>query len=235
MSRMHTTRWSLVLAARRDDEAAASALAELCRQYRPAVHAYVRASGYTDAEDLTQGFFLKLLEQRYDAQADRHRGRFRNFLITALKGFLANAADSARAVKRGGDVRFEPLPQAGASGEISDFGLTPEREFERSYALIVVSRALDKLRDEVEASGRGEHYAALAVFVVDPPASGEYRELALRWGIPANTLAVTVRRWRERLNQLIRLELAETVSDVTQVERELHALHSALSRPAAGR
>jgi len=228
MSALHTTRWSLVIAARSDGEAAASALAELCRQYRPAVLAYVRAAGYAEAEDLTQGFFLKLLEKRYDADADRSRGRFRSFLYTALKGYLANAHDAASTAKRGGGMRFEPLPDGSKGVELHDPGLTPEREFERSYALLTVARALARLRDEIEASGRAEHYAALAVFVVDPPTSGEYRQLAERLGLPANTIAVTVRRWRDRLNQLIRLELAETLSHVSEVNREMRDLRAAL-------
>lgn len=229
MSGLRTTRWSLVLAARSDGETAALALGELCRQYRPAVLAYVRAAGYADAEDLTQGFFLKLLEKRYDADADRSRGRFRSFLFTALKGYLANAHDAASAAKRGGGMRFEPLPDAATGAELRDAGRTPEREFERSYALQTVARALARLRDEVEARGRGEQYAALALFVVDPPLAGECRDLAARLGVPANTLAVSIRRWRERLHQLIRLELAETVTDRSQIDQEMRDLHSALS------
>jgi RNA polymerase sigma factor (sigma-70 family) len=230
MARFQTTRWSLVLAARDDGEAAAVALAELCRGYRGAVRAYVRCLGHTaaDADDLTQGFFLKFLEKRYDIGADPHRGRFRSYLLAALKGYLANARDAAGAAKRGGGIIVETLDVANAAAELRDASPTPEREFEREYALAMVATALARLRDEAEAAGRGAHYAMLAVHVVDPPAAGEYRELSVRLGIPANTLSVQVRRLRLRLIELLRLELAQTVDDPARVDAEMMDLRAAL-------
>lgn len=230
MARFQTTRWSLVLSARSDDAAAADALAELCRSYRAAVLAYIRGSGYPgqDAEDLTQGFFLKFLEKRYDIGAERSRGRFRNYLLSALQGYLANHRDAALAAKRGGGMRMDSLEAANAAEELRDARPTPEREFEREYALAMVSVALARLRDEAEAAGRGAQYARLAIYVVDPPDSGEFRTLAQNLDVPANTLSVQVRRMRQRLLELLRLELAQTVSDPTDVDAEMQALRAAL-------
>jgi RNA polymerase sigma factor (sigma-70 family) len=230
LARFQTTRWSLVLSARSDDAVAADALAELCRSYRTAVLAYFRRSGYQaqDADDLTQGFFLKFLEKRYDIGADRSRGRFRSYLLSALQGYLANQRDAAHALKRGGGLRIESLDVTNAGAELHDAAPTPEREFEREYALSMVSVALARLRDEAEAAGRGAQYARLAIYVVDPPAPGEFRALSQRLGISANTLSVQVRRMRQRLLELLRLELAQTVSDSADVDAEMQALRAAL-------
>jgi RNA polymerase sigma-70 factor (ECF subfamily) len=228
MAGFHTTRWSLVLAARADD--GQRALAELCRDYREAVLAYVRCLGHrgADAEDLTQGFFLKFLEKRYDAGADPARGRFRSWLLCALKGYLANVQDAALAARRGGGQPAQALDELTDSAALTDAARGPEQAFEHAWALALVGRALTRLRAEALAAGHAERYTALALYVVDPPASGDYRELAQRWQVPANTLAVQVRRWRERLNALIRAELSDTVSSPAQVDAELEALQRAL-------
>lgn len=230
MAGFHTTRWSLLLAAREPGDAASAALAELCGVYREAVLAYVRYFGHhgAEAEDLTQGFFLKFLEQRYDAGADPQRGRFRSYLLAALKGYLANAWDAAHASKRGGGVILEELETADARAPLLDAAPSPERAFERAWAWALVARALTRLRAQAQAAGRGDLYAALGIYVVDPPDAGAYRELAARLGMPANTIAVSVRRWREQLQQLIREELAQTLDDPKRVDAELAALRAAL-------
>ena len=220
----HTTRWSLILAAR-DPAVGAAAFAELCRSYRAPVLAYVRWLQPAQAEDLTQAFFLKLLEKRYDLAADPARGRFRSFLLAALKGFLANAADAAATLRRGGSVDHEPIE---ALADRAD-GLGPERAFDRVFALEVIGRALAHLRDQCEAAGQAERYAALAPWLIEAPDAGAYRALAAQLGLPANTVAVQVKRLRERLQAGIRAELLDTLSDPRQLGAELSALKAALS------
>lgn len=222
----HTTRWSLILAAR-DPAAGAAAFAELCRSYRAPVLAYLRWTQPAQAEDLTQAFFLKLLEKRYDLAADPARGRFRSFLLAALRGFLANAADAAATLKRGGDLCFETIDSL--VDHPDDLG--PERAFDRAFALEVISRALALLRDQCEAAGQAERYAALLPWLIEAPEAGAYRALAIRLRVPANTVAVQVKRLRERLQTLIRAELLDTLSDPRSLDTELRALKLALSDP----
>lgn len=222
----HTTRWSLILAAR-DPAAGAAAFAELCRSYRAPVLAYVRWMQAAQAEDLTQAFFLQLLEKRYDLAADPARGRFRSFLLAALKGFLANAADAAATLKRGGDRRFETIDSVVDQPDPA----SPERAFDRAFALAVISRALAHLRDQCEAAGQAARYAALAPWLIEAPDAGAYRQLSAQLHLPANTIAVQVKRLRERLQTLIRAELLDTLSDPKLLDAELRALKAALVDP----
>lgn len=221
-----TTQWSLVLAARRDDAGAASALAELCRRYRAPVLAYLRRAGHGDAEDLTQDFFVRLLQQRFDAGADRAHGRFRQFLLGTLQHFVADQRDAQRAQKRGGGVGHEDLEAAAAA--LVDPGQSPERAFAREFAWTVIECALRRLREEAQAAGHGERHVALAPLLLDSRDPGALAAVAARLDVRANTLAVMLKRWRERLQQLVRAELAQTVGDEDQLEQELRALRETL-------
>lgn len=231
MSAFLTTRWSLVLAARDEGGAAADALGELCRRYRQPVLAYLRASGHRgiEAEDLLQGFFLALLEKRYDRSADPARGRFRSFLLTALKAWLANAHDAAQALKRGGGIRHDDI-DAHADRESSlGVDVSPERAFDRDFALTLIERALGRLQAEAEAGGRADLFAALSLHLVEPAEGGDYRRIAGGLGMTPNHVAVSVRRWRQRLAELVRAELADTLAEPAQVEGELAALRRGLA------
>lgn len=232
MSAFRTTQWSLVFAARNEGDAASTALAELCRRYRGPVLTYIRCLGHAsaDADDLTQAFFLRLLERRSDVGADPARGRFRSYLLGALKHFLADANAANSAAKRGGGLRHAALDDEFAA-HIVDPAPTPERAFDRAFAFAAIERALQRLREEARASGKSAQLALLDEFLLESRESGVQQALALRLQVRANTLAVALKRWRERLSALIRDEVAQTVADPAAVETEVRALRAALRAP----
>jgi RNA polymerase sigma factor (sigma-70 family) len=231
MAGFDTTRWSLVLAASEPGPGARDALETLCRTYRPAVLAYVRGWGYSraDAEDVTQGFFARLVEKRVHAAADPERGRFRVFLRTALHNFMVSARASANAGRRkatGGDSGLEPdeLPTE------ADADL-PERAFERAWALLVVHRAMRRLRQEARAAGKQVLFERLQGFLLESPDRDDYERVAQETDSRPNTIAVATHRLRQRLRELVRDELAETVSDPGAVDDEYAALLDAMRSP----
>jgi RNA polymerase sigma factor (sigma-70 family) len=222
-----TTRWSLVAASSGESAAARGALEALCTAYRAPMLAFVRRHGYArgEAEDLVQSFFLALIEHRYQAAADPERGRFRSFLIMALKRFLAKAQDRDHAAKRGGGVAAVSLDEApeAATGEES-----PEAAFDRCFALTVLERALGRLEQEARDAGKAVLYERVKGYIADAADAKDYEEIAAELGMRANTVAVAVYRLRQRLRDLVRAELADTVSDPAQVDAELEALRGAL-------
>lgn len=228
MSAFRTTSWSLVLAARDRERNGAVALAELCRRYREPVLSYVRWLGLPaqEAEDTTQAFFMRLLERRIDAQADASRGRFRNFLLGALRNFIADERDASRAQKRGGAIAHEPIDAATA--QLRSQAASPEQAFERGFAFATIERAFGKLRSEAARGGKAEQFAAIADLLLEPERGGALAARAEKLGVRANTLAVACARWRTRLSDLIRAEIAETVDDPAQVDEELRALRATL-------
>ncbi len=239
MGGFRTTRWSLVLQARGDDGSAGMALAELCRIYHPPVLAYVRSRGFAGAEseDLAQGFFEQLLRLRTDARAERERGRFRVYLLVALKNFLANQSAAAQAFKRGGGVADLSLDRAAEAGfePAGDREGQPEALFEREFARATVEAALRRLRGEAEAAGKLALFEALRPFLLETPERDEYALLADRLGLRRNTLAVAIHRLRQRLQELVRELLADTVADPEQLDGEAAHLRASLVAPVAGR
>lgn len=231
MGLFHTTRWSLILAAREPGGAARDALEHLCRIYRHPAEVYVRrhVASPEDAADLTQAFFLKFLEARYHADADPNRGRFRAFLLTALKRFLANAHDAAFAQKRGGGAATQALDERIEADLADDPRATPEREFERAFALTVLGEAMRKLQRECEQSGKGALFASLQEFLIEAPEADAYGALAERLVMRRNTLAQSVKRMRDRLGVLVRAELAETVANPRDIDGEMRLLRAALA------
>ncbi len=234
MARFDTTHWSVVLRARGNEDDARQALETLCRTYRPPVLAYVRRRGYAPeaAEDLAQTFFTRFLERAYHANADPARGRFRAFLLTALKRFLIDADAEATALKRGGDFRFRSLESAGINEDdtlnrISD-GDSPERAFERSWAVALLNSAMRKLRDEAASAGKAQLFERLSEFLTDRPDEADYELAANELNLRRNTLAVAVHRLRHRLRELVREELAETTLDAAEMRSELRELRGAL-------
>lgn len=228
MGRFDTTRWSLVLRARGDPADARAALEALCRTYRPPVLAFVRSHVRVrdSAEDLTQAFFAKFLERAWHAGADPERGRFRTFLLTALKRFLIDAEVEARTLKRGGKVRFEAL-DAADEGAL-DVVESPDDVFEREWARAVLTAALGRLRGEAERAGKLDLFERLSEFLVESPDEADYARVAIDLGLRRNTLAVAVHRLRHRLRELVREELAETTAGVDDMGEELRALRGAL-------
>src|SRR6202167_5039405 len=233
-SQFPTTRWTLVLAAgdpgRKD---ARSALVSLCENYWYPLYAYLRRRGYSpdQAQDLTQEFFVRVLEGRYLDRADPEKGRFRSFILTSLKFFVADEGDRDRARKRGGGMvgplefpsgeeRYQREP---AHDE------TPERIFERRWALSVIDRVVEKVREEVVHHGRPEHFERLKVFLLgqsDTP----YAALAREINTSEGALKVAIHRLRKRYRELFRQEIADTVADPAEVESELRYLAAALTR-----
>jgi RNA polymerase sigma-70 factor (ECF subfamily) len=232
MSRFDTTHWSIVARARGDSRDARDALEALCRAYRPPVLAYIRGRGYAMdvAEDLAQTFFARFIEDAYQTVADPARGRFRAFLLTALKRFLINADAEAHALKRGGAVRMTALADDQASGTdwMVDSG-SPERAFERGWALAVLEAAMRKLRGEAEQSGKGEMFELLHEFLTERPDEEDYARAAAALHLRRNTLAVAVHRMRHRLRELVREEIAQTTVGRAELEAELRELHDTLS------
>lgn len=238
LSTFDTTRWSQVLAAGRSGTPeSARALSVLCRIYWPPLYGYVRrrVDDPEEARDLTQEFFTRLLEKNVVADADAGRGRFRAFLLTALRNFLANEWDKARAAKRGGGRRplsfdFEAKERARAP-EPAD-GATPERLYERQWAVSVLERTVDRLREEYRARGREERFERLHAFLTDGPAADQQRELAAVLGTSVVSVQRAVRRMRSDYRRLLRDEVAQTVLDPADVDAELRDLFEAL-RPVA--
>lgn len=228
MGGFDTTRWSIVLRARGEPATARAALETLCCTYRPPVFAFVRRQGYRAdvAEDLTQAFFTRFLEGEWYSCADPARGRFRSFLLTALKRFLLKADVQAASLKRGGAYRFESLDAAGSIEPASEE--TPDLVFERAWADAVLDAALARLHHEAERAGKGALFERLREFLVEPPDETDYARVAADLNLRRNTLAVAVHRLRQRLRELVREELAETVSDGELLDDELHFLRRAL-------
>ncbi|HXV76558.1 MAG TPA: hypothetical protein VD788_09580 [Candidatus Polarisedimenticolaceae bacterium] len=230
--RFVTTEWSLVVASAEGGAAAGEALAELCRIYWPPVYAHLRRRG-ADPEralDLTQGFFTKLLEKNYIADARRERGRFRTFLLTSLHHYTANEWDRDHALKRGGNRSPIPIDAADAErGYLFEpsHDETPERVFDRRWARTLLRTVLDRLRGdskEREASG----FDRIAPFVVGGQESG-YRAIAGELGTTEAAVRVRVHRLRRRFRALVREEVARTVVDERQIELEMRHLFRVLA------
>lgn len=227
MVRFATTRWSLILDARGAPEHARDALEGICRAYRRPVVAFIRQRGHDacEAEDLAQDFFAHLLERRWDTRADPARGRFRAFLLTSLKHFLANARAAASAIKRGAAQQVALDDVAASVGPATD---TPELVFERTWALTVVERAFARLRGEAQAAGKAALLARLEPFVGEAAEPADYRRLGSELDLRPNTVAVTVHRLRTRLRELVRAELADQTASAQDAEQELRAMRAAL-------
>ncbi|OOG58222.1 hypothetical protein B0E47_04985 [Rhodanobacter sp. B05] len=228
MGRFDTTRWSVVLRARGEPADAHAALETLCRTYRPPVLAYVRSHVFArdNAEDLTQAFFAGFLEHAWHAHADPERGRFRSFLLTALKRFLIDANAESRALKRGGGCRLESMD--GAEVAAVSTGETPEHVFQREWARTVLSAAFARLRVEAERADKLTLFERLSEFLAEPPEQADYARVAAELHLRQNTLAVAVHRLRHRLRELVREELTETTANHGDLEAELRALREAL-------
>jgi RNA polymerase sigma-70 factor (ECF subfamily) len=229
-----TTRWTLVLAAKnRDEPAGSDAFARLCERYYQPLYTYLRRRGQTveGAQDLIQGFVARLIEKNVLRHADPSRGKFRAFLLTALKHYAANEHARATANKRGGSQPAQPLDLEAAEGryrhEIRD-DLTPERLYDRRWALAVLERALAALRAECRANGREAFFGAVHGNLTGEGGRTPHCEIAERFGMTESSVRVTLHRLRLRYRDLVRAEVAETVESEEAVDEELRYLLSAL-------
>jgi RNA polymerase sigma factor (sigma-70 family) len=226
------THWSVVLTAGLQNTTRADeALAKLCQTYWPPLYSFVRRTGYSphDAQDLTQDFFARLLEKRLAAVADPKRGRFRSFLLANLKNFLANEWDRAQAQKRGGGATVLSLDGEAAEALYARepvTAVTPEVLFDRHCALVLMERAMEKL--EQENADRPAQFGRLKEFLTSPPPAGGYDAIAAELQMPPGSVAVAVHRLRARFRQLLRTEVAQTVTTATEVDDELRHLCESL-------
>ncbi len=231
-----TTHWSMVVAANPDEASqthARKALEELCRAYWYPLYAFVRYRGYSsdDAQDLTQSFFARIIETGGFASADPERGRFRSYLLGAMKHFLANEWHRARTRKSGGGVTIIELdaldPEARYALEPAQ-STDPDAGFDREWAQESTARAMEKLRAESAASGRGEQFEALKGSLTgEEPARSE---TAARLGMTEGAVKVAVHRLRQRYRELLRAEIAQTVTDPSAIDDEMRHLVDALRK-----
>ena len=231
-----TTRWSLVLnAARRDTPEADRALAELCRLYWYPLYAHVRRFGHDPetARDLTQEFFARLLEKNYLSTADRRRGKFRGFLLTAFKCFLANEWDRTMAQKRGGGrepvwldalaaedrYRFEPVDTVSA-----------DQLYDRRWALDLLARVRQRLADDFAASGKAVRFEVLEQFLPGAQPLESQAAVGERLGLNENAVKQEVHRMKKRYVELLREEVGQTVAHPDEVDEELRYLVDVVAR-----
>lgn len=230
-----TTHWSVVLAASKNDTAQAlAALENLCRAYWYPLYAYVRRRGYSadDAKDLTQSFFTRLLQRNWVGDADRERGRFRTFLLTAMSRFLADEWDKIRAQKRGGLATHVPIQFDTAEtryGHEPADNATPEQCYERRWALTLLDTVLRRLRTGYGQDGKAELFNALNPCLVGGRETQPYAQLANRLDMNEGAVKVAVHRLRKRYRQLLRAEIAQTMAVTEDVDDELRHLFAVLA------
>ena len=232
-----TTHWSVILTARTTGSPdAAAAMEKLCQAYWYPLYAYVRRRGHEpeDARDLTQSYFLRLLENDYVAQADPAKGKFRSFLLVTLNHFLSDARERERAIKRGGGRTIVSLDAMDAEErfrcEPRD-STTPERLFERRWAMTLLDRAARRVREEFVEAGKEDVFNVLQVFQPGEQTALSYAEAAARLGLGEAAVKTLIHRLRRRHRELVREEVAQTVSSTQEVEEELRQMIAVLSEP----
>ncbi len=230
-----STCWSLVLAARgRAEPRAREALAALCRAYWYPLYAFIRRRGRApdQAEDLTQEFFTLFLREGFLDSVDRDRGKFRAFLLAACKHFLANRRDRDHALKRGGGLGPIPIDSRDAEGRYGRepaHEMTPERLYDRGWALTLLGRVLDRLAAEMEHAGKGPLFARLEPTLLGKRGAGTYSRAAEELGLSPGTVKVAAHRLRRRYRALLRAEIGRTVDDPARVDDEIRDLFAALA------
>jgi len=225
-----TTHWSVVLAAGRvSSPEASAALERLCQTYWYPLYAYVRRRGYRqhDAEDLTQGFLAHLLAHSFLGRVAPEKGKFRSFLLASLQHFISDQIDRVGALKRGGGQSSISLNLEDAAtrydGEPVD-NLSPDKLFDRRWAMALLARAQARLQEEYIAEGKLELYQAVRQFNAAGPSEATYSDVAAQLGMPENTLKSLVHRSRRRYRQLLREEIGQTVSTLAEVDEEIRYL-----------
>jgi RNA polymerase sigma factor (sigma-70 family) len=232
-----TTRWSMVLAAGKGESPDAhAALATLCKRYWYPLYAFVRRSGHqpADAQDLTQEFFARLLEKQYLRAADPERGRFRSFLLSAVKHFLSKERDRAKARKRGGGRKVFPLDFEAGESRYSlepSHEVTAEKVYERRWALTLLDQVFARLREEFDRASKRNEFDHLKGYLTGEAATLSYRDVAAELGTTEGAVKVAVHRLRRRYRELVREEIAHTVAGPEDVDEELRRLFAAIRSP----
>jgi RNA polymerase sigma-70 factor (ECF subfamily) len=228
-----TTNWSVVLEAQGQSPAAREALEKLCRTYWRPVYSFIRREGIgpEEAEDLTQGFFALLLERRNFDDVRREKGRLRSYLLTSLKHFLVSEHRRAVTLKRGKGQQPVPLDEL-RGAERSDMEpadhLTPERVYERRWALTLMEQVLRRLKDEYCTAGNGALFDSLKQLLPDEPGAQSRADIAMQLGMTDNALRQAFHRFRHRYQLLLREEIGHTVAIASDIENELRHLISVL-------
>ncbi len=228
-----TTHWTVVLAAGRSDmPRAQESLEKLCQTYWHPLYVYVRRRGYPpeDAKDLTQGFFVWLLERNWLGAADQQRGRFRSFLLTSFSRFLSNEWDRVKAQKRGGGRIVSLQFKEEETGWEPAGSITPEQSFERHWALALLDETMNRLGAEFAQDGKMKMFEALKPCLLGERGAQPYAELAVKMGMTEGSVKVAVHRLRQRYRRLLRDEIAHTIEKPDEVEDELRHLFSVLAR-----
>jgi RNA polymerase sigma factor (sigma-70 family) len=231
-----TTHWSIVLAAKQSDSSqAAAALEKLCQAYWRPLYAYIRRDGHdaTEAQDLTQDFFARLLARDYLQHLRHQEGKFRSFLLAYLKNFLSEQRRKNGAQKRGGDRVFVSLDEpAGEDGYLLEpvDELTPDQVFERRWAQAVLQKALDRLREEYTVRGQTALFETLQDYQPREPGGRSYAQLGDEFAMTEAAVKSAVQRMRQRHRELLREEVAHTVTRPEEIEEELRHFRTLLAR-----
>jgi RNA polymerase sigma factor, sigma-70 family len=234
--RFRTTHWSVVLlSAQTQVPGSQTALADLCRLYWYPLYSFVRRRGYSaeDAQDLTQGFFLSLLERKSLRQVGPEKGKFRSFLLASLKNYLSDAFDRDNSIKRGGQIEFVALDFGAGeerySEEHADF-LTAEKVFDARWAMTLLDHAIGRLRQEYASQGKTAVIETLQPFL-DPSNSKRlpsYEQVAEELQVSLGGVKTLIHRLRKRYSEILREEVTRTVIDPQAVDDEIHSLCEAL-------
>jgi RNA polymerase sigma-70 factor (ECF subfamily) len=233
-----STHWSIVAqSALTDVPEAANALAQLCEAYWPPIYSFVRRRGYSpaDAQDLTQAFFEFFLRTKAYARSDRLHGKFRSFLLASVKNFLSDSWDREQAIRRGRDYQFVSLDQQVAEAFYdapSASDSTAERLFELRWAKSLTAGALNSLREELKAEGKINVFEELKNFLIGGSVLPSYDQASARMGLPRATVKTHVHRLRLRYREIVRREVARTVSSPHEIDEELRYLCNALAQGA---
>jgi len=232
----NTTHWSVVLlAGRNESPQSAEALEKLCRLYWGPLYSFVRCKGHSaeDAQDLTQKFFARLLEKNDFLVVDPRKGKFRTFLLTALTHFLANERDYTNAAKRGGGQKLLSLDEDYVEHSyqiepVSD--LSPDKLYDLRWATTVLEEALNALKAEMVAADKTSQFEQLKPFLTEEPDAGAYARTGERLSLSRETVAVAVHRLRRRYHELVREQVAQTVTSPLELDEEMRHLFQALNR-----
>jgi len=230
-----TTRWTLVRAAHGASPEARAALSELCEAYYAPVVAFLRREGRVEdaARELAHEFFAKILADDSLGEVERGRGRFRSYLLGAVKHFLANRRRDATREKRGGGAEHVVIGEGTDTSpgvDVADAGaLTPDAVFDHEWALAIVERALTVLQTENESAGQDVHFAALKPWLTPAGAPVPQSDVATQLGLSEGAVKVAIHRLRRRFREIFRAEVAQTLHDPADFEDEMRHLVAALS------
>ena len=232
-TRFEETHWSVVLRARQSDDSGSEALEKLCRTYQLPLYSFVRHRGYSraDAEDLVQNFFVALIGRKRLENVDPSKGKFRSFLLSALKNFLANDWDSRRALKRGGAHHFVSLHDPECEAVYRGLAATQDdadRIFDRSWALALLHQAMAQIADEYDREGRGAVFETLKSCLSTGGRTFEYRQVAAELGMREDNVRMAVNRMRRRFGEVLRQLVKNTLPKPSEVDDELKYLLSCL-------